>query len=381
MVDLRVVHIIEATLGGTGRHVLDIIESCAARGMPGLYLVHSLRRADTTYRARLAHLPKTVRVNEISMEREILPLVDLQSTLALVTYLRSRGVIDVVHTHSSKAGAIGSLAARISGVRRIIFTPNGFASAGAKGRRRRIYLNLERVCSLLAHYVVAVSPEEYNYALRQRIVPHRRLYMIPNGICPPDLSNYETDRRQLRAAWGIRPDTRLIGSIGRLTAQKAPLLFVELAARRARRYTADEEMYLMAGDGELASEVRTKIRNYGIESRVIMAGFRTDVNAVLASLDIFVLHSYYEGMPYTVLEAMGHRLPIVSTRVAGVTDPLRDGGLIVEIGDVAGLDEALDQLICPERRRELGEANRRRLERHFALEHMIQSLLQLYCKP
>ncbi len=377
MLNLRIVHIIEATLSGTGRHVLDIVESCASY-VRELYLVHSLKRADATYQARLARIPQTVQIDEISMEHTISPLADLRSTLALIAYLRCRRPIDIVHTHSSKAGVIGSLAARLSGVRHIIFTPNAFASAGARGLKRQIYLNLERLCGLLSTCVVAVSPEEYDYALHQRIVPRRRLRMIANGIRPPDLSSHEANRRQIREAWRLDPQTRLIGSVGRLAAQKDPLLFIELIARRARRYSAHEEMYLMVGDGELASQIRAKISEYGLEKRVIMTGFRSDVDSLLASLDVFVLHSRYEGMPYIILEAMGHGLPIVSTHVSGVVDPLRDGGLIVEVGDVAGLDKALDQLINPERRRQFGRANRQRLERHFSLDHMITSLLQLY---
>ncbi|MCG8353276.1 MAG: glycosyltransferase, partial [Chloroflexales bacterium] len=163
------------------------------------------------------------------------------------------------------------------------------------------------------------------------------------------------------------------------TAQKDPLLFIELASRRARRYSADEERYLVVGDGELAPRLRERIAGCELGDRVIMAGFRTDVDAVLDSLDVFVLHSRYEGMPYTILEAMGHALPIVTTRVAGVADPLRDGGLIVEIGDVTGLDAALDHLVNSERQRELGTANRSRLEQHFSLEKMIAALLEIYC--
>ena len=376
---LRVIQIIEATLGGAGRHVLDILEAGSACWLIDLHLLHSLRRADATYCRRIARLPCTVTQRTAPMQREIHPHRDLAALLNIVAYLRRHGPFDVVHLHSSKAGALGSFAGRLTGARRIVFTPNAFASAGAQGKQRQLYLSLERLCGRLAHVVVAVSPEEYDYALNLGIAPASRLRMIPNSIKLPDLANAPANRTRLRDAWGVAPHTRLIGSVGRLTAQKDPLLFIELASRRARRYSADEESYLVVGDGELASQLRERITACELRDRVIMAGFRTDVDAVLDSLDVFVLHSRYEGMPYTILEAMGHALPIITTRVAGVADPLRDGGLIVEIGDVAGLDAALDHQVNSERRRELGTANRSRLEQHFSLEKMIAALLEIYC--
>lgn len=378
MSDLRIAHIIEATLGGTGRHVLDILETCAARGMGDLHLIHSLQRCDATYRFRLARLSPAVRVAEIPMCRAIRPLVDLRAAFALTAYLRRHGPFDAIHLHSSKAAALGGVAGRISGMRRIVFTPNAFASSGAVGLKRLLYLNLERLCGRLAHIVVAVSPEERTYAIHQRIASPQRIRLIPNSIPLPDTTAREANRARLRARWGVAPTTRLIGSVGRLTAQKDPMLFIELVARRARRYGPADERYLVVGDGELGGQLRERIAANELDSRVVLAGFRTDIDAVLDSLDVFVLHSRYEGMPYTVLEAMGHELPVVTTRVAGVADALGEDGLVVEVGDLAGLDAAIDRLLDPLQRRSLGLANRRRLERHYSLDAMVNALLEIY---
>lgn len=375
---LRIVQIIEATLGGTGRHVLDIIEALYSRHITDVHLIHSLHRADATYQRRMAGLPCGLCVRPVHMQRAIHPSSDLAALLAITAYLRHVAPVDAVHVHSSKAGALGAMAARLAGVPRIVFTPNAFASSGATGRQRQIYLALERICGYLAHAVVAVSQEEYDYAIKQRIAPAHRLHMVPNSIRPPDPTAFQCDRERLRVGWGIASTTRLIGSIGRLTAQKDPLLFVEVIARRASRFAADEEMYLIGGDGELFADIRAAVMRHGLANRVILAGFRTDVDAVLASLDIYVLHSRYEGMPYTVLEAMGHALPIVTTRVAGVAEPLRDGGIIVEIGDAAALDAALDQLCDPQRRVTMGTANQYRLAADYSIGAMINALLTIY---
>jgi glycosyltransferase involved in cell wall biosynthesis len=375
---MKVAQIIESTLGGTGRHVLDIIDGLYNRGVDKIHLIHSLNRADATYLNRLKHSRPWLTTYEVRMYREISPIADMAAAWQIATYLKHKGSFDVVHVHSSKAGAVGSLAARLVGVPRIVFTPNAFVSFGTSGFRGWLYLQFERLCGQLAHRVVAVSNEEQAYALVQGIASMSRLSVIPNGIIPPDLSVYSTARSRLRAEWGIAENTRLIGSIGRLTAQKDPLLFVEVAARRALRFTANEEMYVMGGTGELENEVKTLIAKRGLEGRVMPIGFRTDMDAVLSSLDVYVLHSRYEGMPLTVLEAMGHALSVVSTKVSGVAEPLQGGGILVEPGDAAALDNALDQLIEPIVREAMGKSNRTRLEANYSVTSMIDSLLQVY---
>lgn len=375
---LRIAELTESTLAGTGRHVLDVVGTLARWGVGELHLVHSLQRADAAYRQRLAALPPAVRQTNIPMRRSIAPIADTQAVYQIAAYLRCHERFDVVHVHSSKAGALGSVAARLARARRIVLTLHAPVSAGLTGRQRMLYLTLERLCGRLAHRVVAVSQGEYDYMQSNGIAPAARLHLVPNSIVLPDLAQDASHRARLRAAWGLAEHTRLIGSIGRISAQKDPLLFVALAARRARRYTAQEERYIIVGEGDLLETVRNRVQQAGLQQHMIIAGFRTDIDAILASLDIYVLHSRYEAMPYTLLEAMGHALPIVATQVAGVTEMIADGGVCVQPGDVAALDKVLDQLTDPNKRQAWGRQNRLQIAAHYSLDGMIEKLLGVY---
>jgi glycosyltransferase involved in cell wall biosynthesis len=376
---VKVAQILESAGGGVGRHAIDLVSALGEDSRFEVHLIHSTERMDERYRLGIGSLASSVRVQEVNMIRAIQPGRDLRSLLAIYRYLRQHGPFAAVHVHSSKAGAIGAVAARLAGVPEVVFTPHAFYSMGLGGAKKKLYQFVEKCCAALCHHLVAVSAQERDYIVRHRLATPKKIVVIPNGIPVnahdrPDIPQSSRLRQQL----GIGPETRLIGSIGRLTAQKDPLAFVELVARRASRYDANAECYLMAGDGDLEPEVLRAIERAGLGDRLRFLGFRSDVDELMAALDIYVLHSRYEGMPYIVLEAMGHGLPIVSTRVAGVTEPLAEGGILVEVGDVAALDRAVEKLVDPLLRQRLGQANCDRLEKHYSLPGMLGALSDLY---
>jgi glycosyltransferase involved in cell wall biosynthesis len=378
MSPIKIAQIIESTGGGSGRHVVDVLTALAKDPRFEVHLIHSLDRIEDRYLAGVEQLAGQIKVHEVKMVRQIKPLVDWQGMWSIHRYLRQQGPFQAVHLHSAKAGAIGAVAARLLGTPRVIFTPHAFYSMGLSGRKRRVYQMVEKICGLVCHKLIAVSGEESSYMLSNQLIAKSKLRIIPNGIEPIQIAAGQARGEQMRARLGVADTARLIGSIGRLTPQKNPLMFVEMVARRAQRYSAAEECYLMVGDGALEPEVLAALDSYKIRDRVLFLGFRSDVDDLLAALDIFVLNSLYEGMPYIILEAMAHKLPIVSTDVQGVRDPLRDGGLLVPIGDVGALDKALDQLVDPQLCQEMGLANRQRLEKNYSIEVMMQSLINLY---
>jgi glycosyltransferase involved in cell wall biosynthesis len=378
---VKVAQILESAGGGVGRHAIDLVSTLGEDSRFEVHLVHSAERMDERYRLGMGAFASSVRVQEITMTRAIQPGRDLRDLLAIYSYLRQHGPFAAVHVHSSKAGAIGALAARLAGVPEVVFTPHAFYSMGLEGNKKKLYQFVEKCCTAFCHHLVAVSAQERDYIVRHRLAPRKKIVVVPNGIpvTPNNRLDLESSNRlRLRQELGIGPQTRLIGSIGRLTAQKDPLAFVELVARRASRYDADAECYLMAGNGDLEPEVLGAIKRAGLGDRLRFLGFRADVDELMAALDIYVLHSRYEGMPYIVLEAMGHGLPIVSTRVAGVTEPLAGGGILVEVGDVAALDRAVEELVDSELRQRLGRINRDRLEKYYSLPGMVGALSDLY---
>jgi glycosyltransferase involved in cell wall biosynthesis len=378
---VKVAQILESAGGGVGRHAIDLVSALGEDSRFEVHLIHSAERMDERYRLGMGSFGNSVRVQEITMTRAIQPGRDLRSLLAIYWYLRQHGPFAAVHVHSSKAGAIGAVAARLAGVPEVVFTPHAFYSMGLGGTKKKLYQFIEKCCATLCHHLVAVSAQERDYIVRHRLATPKKIVVIPNGIPvntddQPDIQ--QSSRLRLRQQLEIGPETRLIGSIGRLTTQKDPLAFVELVARRASRYDANAECYLMAGDGDLEPEVLRAIERAGLGDRLRFLGFRSDVDELMAALDIYVLHSRYEGMPYIVLEAMDHGLPIVSTRVAGVTEPLADGGILVEVGDVAALDRAVEKLVDPELRQRLGRVNRDRVEKYYSLPGMVRALSDLY---
>lgn len=378
MSPIKIAQIIESTGGGSGRHVVDVLTALAQDSRFEVHLIHSLDRIEDRYLLGIEKLVGRIKIHEVPMVRQVKPLLDWRGMWAIHRYLRQQGPFHTVHLHSAKAGAIGAVAARLLGIPRVIFTPHAFYSMGLSGRKQQVYQMVEKICGWVCHKLIAVSGEESSYILRNQLIAKSKLQIIPNAIEPINLAIWQARGQQMRKDLGIAPTTRLMGSIGRLTPQKNPLMFVEMVARRAQRYSATEECYLMVGDGVLEPEVLAVLEYYQIRDRVLFLGFRSDVDDLLAALDIFVLNSLYEGMPYIILEAMAHALPIVSTNVEGVLEPLQDGGLLVPIGDVEALDAALDQLVDPLRRREMGQANRQRLENNYSIEVMMQSLINLY---
>jgi glycosyltransferase involved in cell wall biosynthesis len=375
---MKIALVTEATSSGVGKHVIDLVYFFSQQG-ENVYLVHSLNRVDSIYKRRLADVQSRLAdVFHVSIKRAISPISDLVSLFKIYKYFQNIGVLDIVHVHSSKAGFIGSLAAKLNHVGCIVFTPHAFASMGSSGFKRKILLTLERLCGLLCDYLIAVSVDEYDYAFNNKIVPKQKLYLVRNGVSVPAFDTIQNDRLSFRSKIGVSTTTRLIGSIGRITAQKDPISFIELINLRSKKYSSSEERFIIAGDGDLSSLVLQKIKELCLEDYVLFMGFQDDVSAIFAGLDIYVLHSRYEGMPYTVLEAMSYGLPIISTKVPGIPELILNKELIAEPGDVGALDNALEIIVALDYRKNVGELNRSFLMQNFTYENMCNQVYDLY---
>lgn len=202
--------------------------------------------------------------------------------------------------------------------------------------------------------------------------------MIHSGIDFSPAREPGPDREAIRAELGINPNGLVIGTLGRLTAIKAQGDLVEAFA--ALRAQCENAWLLLVGDGEERQHLLAKARELGMQDRLVLPGWRQDIYAALGAMDIFALPSLNEGMGKALVEAMYAGLPCVATRVGGVPELVGDSevGLLVEPSSPGELGRALIELAGdPERRRQMGEAGRRRAP-EYGVEQMVIKIEALY---
>jgi glycosyltransferase involved in cell wall biosynthesis len=292
---------------------------------------------------------RTVRLRRF---REVLsPAADLSVLWQLVRLLR-RERFTVVHTHSSKGGFLGRLAARLAHVPLVVHTFHGFSYHDyMPAWRRRLYPALERLVRPLTHAFLAVSPRVAGEAVTMRLAPPGSVTVVPSAVELDQLPERPDPR--LRKELGLPAGTRLVGTVGRLDAQKAPLDFVRMAARvKAVRPAV---RFVMVGDGPMAEEVRAEADRLGVE--VALVGFRADAPVLATAFDVFVISSLYEGLGRALTEALGSGRPVVATAVNGVPDLVVPGstGLLAPPGDPGALAESVTWMLDhPEEGRRMG---------------------------
>jgi glycosyltransferase involved in cell wall biosynthesis len=318
------------------------------------------------------------KVRPTLLRRELHPLYDALALQQLVQVIRLTRP-DIVHTHSSKAGFLGRLAARRCGVPAIVHTPNGLYFLGqANPTKRRFYLALERLAARWSDVVIATSASERDELLRWRVAPPDRIVLIENGVEANRLPA-DVDREAQRATYGIAPDTLLVGTLARATEQKNPLLFVRAAALLAARFP--HVLFMWIGDGDLLDAARQEANVLGISERCRFLGHRDDGSSLLAMFDLFWLPSQYEGLPLALLEAMALSIPVIATDVVGNRDVVisEQSGLLVPPDNATALAEATTRLLTqPGYAAALGRGARARLLERFTVQQMVARTAHVY---
>jgi len=377
---IRVLEVIEATTAGTKRHVLSLVKALdrtrfsVAVACPR---VRSHAYGDISFVEELESLGK-VPVSLVEMRRNIQPLSDTKALVALYRVIQE-GRYHIVHAHSSKAGVLGRLAAIRAGTPVILYTPHGFAFRGVRSKLIRwAYIQIERLCGLWTDRIICVSPTEREEALTNRIAPMDKLVVIENGLDVNELVlplDPVARKRQL----GLDSRGPIVGTMGRLSWDKGLGCFLEAAVRVSTAYP--DVQFLIVGDGEARKDLELLARKLGISAQTIFAGFRSDSLEILTLMDVFVLPSPYEAMPYTALEAMASEKPVVAIEGTGAQDAVQQGktGLLVPPRNPEALADAITALLRDRARsRAMGLAGREVVESRFTLAQMIRRTEELY---
>jgi len=313
------------------------------------------------------------------LKHPISPWSDLRTLFRLRSHFRTTGA-DIVHTHSSKAGILGRLAAFLAGVPAVVHTAHGwsFNVTQAPGKRR-VFVALERMAAVISDRLITVSHRNRIDALALGIGRVRQYDVLHSGIDVGAFDRPLTARETVRSALGIEPHHVLVGTVACLKPQKAPLDFVR-AARRA--HARDDRLrFVIVGDGELRDELDALVRELGLEDVVRRLGWRRDVVDLLHAMDVFLLTSRFEGLPRAVLQALAAGVPVVATAVDGTPEVIRDRqtGLLVPPEDPeAAADRVLEMASDPLLRRRCIAQGREVLDRGFDIRRMVRDLERLY---
>ena len=365
---VRVLHVVESAKGGVPLFVRRVCE--------GLRQGFEFEIACPPLSELYLRPPTNAVVHPVGMARQFHPLRDPASARRIRRLLQSNPY-DIVHLNSSKAGILGLLLGD-GFPAKTVFTPHALRSnAYADGSvLRRVALFIEaRICRAV-DLIVAVSQEEQRQVIESGMAPPDRVRLIENGV---DLSGLSTPPALTRADVGLPPEAFVVGTVGRLSPQKDPITFVRAAVSMAGQ--VPRAHFVLVGDGPLEADVRRLIVGRGLSHQFHLLGWRSDATEVLKLLDVFVLTSHYEGMPFVLLEAAGARRPIVCTAAPGVRSLIQDesSGLVTEIGDWRGLATAVRRLYeRPDERSRLAEAAFQTVALPRGLDVMVEGWGTLY---
>jgi glycosyltransferase involved in cell wall biosynthesis len=309
--------------------------------------------------------------------RPIAPARDAVALFQLTRALQRLGP-DIVHTHSSKAGVLGRVAAALARVPIVIHSVHGWGFHPGQNRLKRgLFIALEKLAAPLTTQFIAVSEANRSTGDACGIAPAPRFEVIYSGV---ELEKFRraADSGRLRRELQIDQHTPLVGMIACLKPQKSPIDFVKLAARVAGEVPGAQ--FVLAGDGELRGEVEAEVRQQNLVSRFHLLGWRNDPETIVGDLDVLVLTSRHEGLPRVCPEAMAAGKPIVATAVDGTPEAVADGinGFVHPFGAVEALAQSVVTLLRdPELRRQFGQAGRRR-SIAWDIDEMVRAQERLY---
>jgi glycosyltransferase involved in cell wall biosynthesis len=329
-----------------------------------------------------------VPVQPVRIARKILSPRHLVSLVRLARLIR-RERYDFVHVHTPIAAALGRVAARLSAARPVVlYTAHGFYFHDRmRPWLRRVLIWQERLFGrLCTDFLFTVSPEDHATALRERIIDVGRTHCLNSlGIDLERFGSVPATGLQ-RSDIGLSEEDRVVAYVGRLVREKGVMELLEAMAvvkqrmPQARLMVVGDTLESDRGRG-IQKEIRALLAKHQLAGSVVFLGFRSDVPALLHLADLFVLPSYREGMPLTILEAMAAGKPVVTTNIRGCREEVVNGltGIIVAPRDPRGLSEAmLSLLLAPARAKAMGLAGRAHVEKAFDQRRVLDEEVETY---
>ncbi len=384
----KILHIItRLDMGGSAQNTLLTCKELSNKYE--FILVHGL-----SYESRMTDLEKRIIEEGIkeaktqgvkaitlpAMVRSIRPVKDFKALLFLV-WLIFKEKPDIVHTHSSKAGILGRVAAKIACVPNIVHTPHGHVFYGHFGPfASKVFLQIEKIFSRFTDRIVALTNGEKDDYINLSVCSSGKLLKIHSGVDVEQFMQPNGNRVEKRRSLGLDQNETVIGFVGWLLPIKGPEYLM-----KAMEYVWPEHQevsLIFVGKGDLDVDLRAQALQMSANGRVKFLGWRNDIHEIMPIFDMLVLPSLNEGMGRVLVEAMAAGKPVVASRVGGIPDLVRHGetGYLVPPADEKALANGIKKLLDDPRRAKLMGEKGKVLCRQFSLESMIKKIDDLYSK-
>lgn len=269
-----------------------------------------------------------VHVFIVNMYREISLLDDFKSMLNIFRILKTIKP-DIVYTHSSKAGGLGRIPAKMLGAKNI-YNPHGWAfDMKVSKLKKKLFIVIEKVLGVITDRVIAISQYEKDVAINNKIIKQSKITVIENAIDLDKFNNKYNKEKTLKELNWTKDDI-IIGMIARISEQKSPEIFVNIAEKLSFIYPQCK--FIMVGDGEQRSKIESKIEEKNMKSKFYITGWVEDPYKYLDIFHVAVLTSKWEGFGLVIPEYMAAKKPVVASNVGGIANIIENGrnGFIVE---------------------------------------------------
>ena len=377
---MKILYVItKSNWGGAQRHVFDLATAMKEKGhdvwvaLGGEGLLKQNLEGAGIYTFSIAALGRDISVKN-----------DAGSFKAIYSIIKDKRP-DIIHLHSPKAAGLGSLAGRLLKTRSIITTVHGWTFNESRPfYEKAVVMFFSWITMILSHTTIVLSERELKQAMNFPGIKDK-VKLIPPGIKAPIFMSVDGAKQTVGKMMGLDASEfskkTVIGTIAELHRNKG--LSYLLDAMATVREQHPESACVIMGDGEDEAVLRTQIKEKKLEQSVYLAGYVDNASEYLKALNVFVLPSIKEGLPYCILEAGCASLPVVATTVGGIPEIIEDmrSGILIQPRNPRELAHALSFMIeHPEERKKYGASLKERVATKYSLDKMIWLVEGLYTK-
>jgi glycosyltransferase involved in cell wall biosynthesis len=362
-------------LGGAQKQLLGLINSLDKQR----YSIFLFTAKDGLLISEAALIEGVILKKSKFLERLINPLKDILALFEIYCFIK-KNRIQVVHTHSSKAGILGRLAAKLAKTPVIIHTVHGWSFNDYQPASiRYLYIFLEKFCATFTNKIIVVSKFDQDKGLENSVGKKNQYALIRYGL-DAQVFKDAGRRSQSRQLLGLSDTDLVVGMVACFKPQKAPLDFIALAGLIKKDFP--DTKFVLVGDGQLRKKVDIRIKQLNLGGQVILTGWHNDIPLILSGLDVFVLTSLWEGLPIVILEAMAAGVALVATDTGGIAEIVVNGttGYLVKPQDILSMRIRVGELLSSAQKRDIFVKLSKEIigSQEFLLSSMFKNTAQIY---